>query len=89
MKKEELIKHLNEGDILPEYYSLGYEIKNNACNIHSLPNGKFELFELDERGGNKKVIKTNISSEEEAFDKMYEYFEWDINYNKKRKAGLV
>lgn len=69
MTKEQLLELLNEGRISPNGYSLGYEIKNCAINIHTLPNGKYYVFDLDERG--KKNIKTDIDTVEEAYDVVY------------------
>ena len=63
MTRDRLLKKLEEGGVSPNRYSLGYELKNNACNIHTLPNAKYCLFTLDERG-EKRVIKTNINFEE-------------------------
>ncbi|UAY55985.1 hypothetical protein [Arachidicoccus terrestris] len=73
MTKDELLKLLNEGWIPPNAYSLGYEIKNLATNIHTLSNGKYYVFSLDERG-NKTIIKTDIDTIEEAYDVVYNKF---------------
>lgn len=61
MTREEIVKRLKELNISTNYYSLGYELKNNAINIHTLPNGKYSIFSLDERG-EKYVIKTDIQN---------------------------
>lgn len=70
MTKEEVLAKLNELGIPSSDYSLGYELKNLATNIHTLPNGKYYVFSLDEIG-RKFVIKTDIKTEEEAFDILY------------------
>lgn len=77
MTKDRLLKKLSDGGISPDAYSLGYEIKNGAVNIHTLPNAKYYVFILDERG-EKHVIKTNINFEEEAFDVLYDCFKAEI-----------
>jgi|GEM_PF-3765996 len=83
MTRDRLLKKLKEGGISPREYSLGYELKNGACNIHTLPNAKYYLFTLDERG-EKHIIKTNINFEEEAFDALYAYFKPKIERNNKK-----
>lgn len=70
MTRVQILKKLNELNISPNDYSLGYEIKNSAFNIHTLANGKYMIFSLDERG-EKTVIRTNINTEGEAFDEFY------------------
>lgn len=70
MTKKEILTKLNESGIPASSYSLGYEIKNLAVNVHTLPNGKYYVFNLDERGG-KSIIETNIETEEKAFDVLF------------------
>ena len=91
MTKEQLLKLLNEGRISPNGYSLGYEIKNCAINIHTLPNGKYYVFDLDERG-RKKIIKTDIDTVEEAYDVVYNNLKAVIDqrrelYNRRNKGS--
>lgn len=70
MTRDEILKKLNKLNISLYSYSLEYELKNSAYNIHTLFNGKYYIFSLDERG-EKNVRKTNIDTEEEAFDEFY------------------
>lgn len=81
MTKDRLLKLLNEGWISPNEYSLGYELKNLATNIHTLPNGKYYVFGLDERG-KQTVIKTNIDTIEEAYDVVYDDYKVIIEQRK-------
>jgi hypothetical protein len=63
MKKEELLKRLIHLNVNPIHYSIGQEIKDDACNIERLANGQYAVYYLER--GEKCGLKV-FDNEDEA-----------------------
>ncbi|MFY0482522.1 hypothetical protein ACI6PS_07935 [Flavobacterium sp. PLA-1-15] len=77
VKIEDLLKKLIRLNIHPKFYSIGFDIKENAYNIERMFNGEYALFYL-ERGEriNERVFKT----EEEALLHLISSLEKNLKY---------
>ena len=82
MEEKELLETLIKLNVLPKYYSTGYEIKDYAYNIEQLASGSYAYYYL-ERG--EKLGYKEFGSKTEALGKLI----GDLKFNLLNNTDLT
>jgi len=76
MEEKKVLEELIQLNVLPKYYSIGYEIKDYAYNIEKLAKGKYAFYYY-ERG--KKMGYQEYESKCEALMKLIQKLKFNLD----------